>query len=112
MFEQRTAWQKFGRLPAEYLAVGLEERLASLLLLSPKGERSRELLASGKAKTLARMPPHYIASYLSLTPMSLSRSQTTPSWRRGAAFLSFVIVWGGLKAGILHCQFLLNSLRT
>ena len=35
LFAQRMAWQPLGRRLAEYLAVGLEERVVSLLLLSP-----------------------------------------------------------------------------
>ena len=72
LFELRMAWQKFGRRLAEYLTVGLEERMVGLLLLSPE-ERYRELLASGKTKILARVPQHYIANYLGITPVSLSR---------------------------------------
>lgn len=48
LFEQRMAWQKFGRL-AEYLGLGLEERMVSLLLLSPE-ERYRALLAGSQKK--------------------------------------------------------------
>ena len=72
LFEQRMAWQKFGRRLAEYLGLGLEERMVSLLLLSPE-ERYRALLASGKTKILERVPQHYIANYLGITPVSLSR---------------------------------------
>lgn len=80
LFEQRMAWQKFGRRLAEYLTLGLEERMVSLLLLSPE-ERYRELLASGKTKILARVPQHYIANYLGMTPVSLSRIRSRT--RRG-----------------------------
>lgn len=72
LFEQRMAWQKFGRLLAEYLGLGLEERMVSLLLLSPE-ERYRALLTSGKSKIMERVPQHYIANYLGMTPVSLSR---------------------------------------
>jgi len=72
LFAQRMAWQQFGRRLAEYLAVGLEERMVSLLLLSPE-ERYRALLASGDPRILARVPQHYIANYLGMTPVSLSR---------------------------------------
>jgi CRP-like cAMP-binding protein len=72
LFEQRMAWQKFGRLMAEYLGLGLEERMVSLLLLSPE-ERYRALLTGPRKKILERVPQHYIANYLGMTPVSLSR---------------------------------------
>lgn len=72
LFSQRRAWQEFGRRFAEYLAVGLEERMVSLLLLSP-GERYQALVASGDPRILARVPQHYIANFLGVTPVSLSR---------------------------------------
>lgn len=72
LFAQHPAWERFGRRLAEYLAIGLEERMVSLLLLSPE-ERYRELLRGGKDKILERIPQHYIASYLGITPVSLSR---------------------------------------
>lgn len=72
LFEQRMAWQKFGRLIAEYLTIGLEERMVSLLLLSPE-ERYLDLLEGSKKKILERVPQHYIANYLGITPVSMSR---------------------------------------
>lgn len=72
LFEQCMAWQKFGRLLAEYLGLGLEERMVSLLLLSPE-ERYRDLLMGPRKKILERVPQHYIANYLGITPVSLSR---------------------------------------
>ncbi|RTL59196.1 MAG: Crp/Fnr family transcriptional regulator [Sphingobacteriales bacterium] len=72
LFEKSMTWQKFGRLIAEYLTVGLEERMVSLLLQSPE-ERYIELLNSNKTKILERIPQHYIANYLGITPVSMSR---------------------------------------
>ncbi|MBC7920617.1 MAG: Crp/Fnr family transcriptional regulator [Ferruginibacter sp.] len=72
LFDKSLAWQKFGRLMAEYLTIGLEERMASLLLKSPE-ERYVDLLVGNKKKILERVPQHYIASYLGVTPVSLSR---------------------------------------
>ena len=72
LFGQRMAWQEFGRRFAEYLAVGLEERMVSLLLLSP-AERYQALLASGDPRILERVPQHYIANFLGVTPVSLRR---------------------------------------
>lgn len=78
LFGQRMAWQEFGRRFAEYLAVGLEERMVSLLLLSP-AERYQALLASGDPRILARVPQHYIANFLGVTPVSLSRIRNRTS---------------------------------
>ncbi len=72
LFAQRRAWQQLGRRLAEYLAVGREERMASLLLLGP-AERYQALLVSGNPNILARVPQHYIANYLGMTPVSPSR---------------------------------------
>jgi len=78
LFDQCRAWQQFGRRFAEYLAVGLEERMVSLLLLSP-AERYQALLASGDPRILARVPQHYIANFLGVTPVSLSRIRNRTS---------------------------------
>lgn len=72
LFAVSKTWSTFGRLLAEYLAIGFEERMVGLLLLSPE-ERYRELLQSNKQKIIERIPQHYIASYLGVTPVSLSR---------------------------------------
>lgn len=72
LYEQSPKWEWFGRLVAEYLAIGLEERMAGLLILSPE-ERYLELLESNKQKIVERIPQHYIANYLGITPVSLSR---------------------------------------
>ncbi|TDN36815.1 Crp/Fnr family transcriptional regulator [Hymenobacter sp. UV11] len=78
LFSRRMAWQQFGRRFAEYLAVGLEERMVSLLLLSP-AERYEALLVSGDPRILARVPQHYIANFLGVTPVSLSRIRNRTS---------------------------------
>jgi CRP-like cAMP-binding protein len=72
LFETHMSWQKFGRVLAEYLAIGLEERMVGLLMLSPE-ERYLELVKGNKMKIIERIPQHYIANYLGLTPVSLSR---------------------------------------
>ena len=72
MYERSHMWERFGRLIAEYLAVGLEERMTGLLMLSPE-ERYLQLLESNKQKIIERIPQHYISSYLGITPVSLSR---------------------------------------
>jgi len=72
LFETNLNWQKFGRLIAEYLAIGLEERMVGLLMLSPE-ERYLQLIRSNKTKIIERIPQHYIANYLGITPVSMSR---------------------------------------
>jgi CRP-like cAMP-binding protein len=72
LFDESMAWQKFGRLIAEYLGIGLEERMVSLLLQSPE-ERYVDLLQSNKKKIIERIPQHYIANYLGITAVSMSR---------------------------------------
>ena len=72
LYAQSHTWEKFGRVLAEYLAIGLEERMVGLLTLSPE-ERYVQLLQSNKAKILERIPQHLIANYLGVTPVSLSR---------------------------------------
>ncbi len=72
LYQQHPVYQLFGRKMAEYLAIGLEERMVSLLMDSPE-ERYVQLLQSTKKKILERIPQHYIASYLGITPVSLSR---------------------------------------
>ncbi len=71
-YQQSLNWSNFGRLIAEYLASGLEDRMSGLLLLSPE-ERYLQLLNSNKQKILERIPQHLIANYLGITPVSLSR---------------------------------------
>ncbi len=72
LFDVSHKWERFGRLIAEYLAIGLEERMADLLLLSPE-ERYIKLLEGGKQKIIERIPQQYISGYLGITPVSLSR---------------------------------------
>ncbi len=72
LFETSITWQKFGRLIAEYIAIGLEERMVGLLMLSPE-ERYLQLLHGNKKKIIERVPQHYIANYLGITPVSMSR---------------------------------------
>ncbi len=71
-FEKNINWQKFGRLIAEYIAIGLEERMVGLLMYSPE-ERYIELIKGNKTKIIERIPQHYIANYLGITPISMSR---------------------------------------
>ena len=72
LYDRSNTWQKFGRLIGEYIAIGLEERMVGLLTLSPEA-RYLALLESNKKKILDRIPQHYVANYLGITPVSLSR---------------------------------------
>jgi CRP-like cAMP-binding protein len=72
LFALSPKWERFGRLVAEYIAIGLEERMTGLLTLSPE-ERYLQLLEGNKQKIIERIPQHYIANYLGITPVSLSR---------------------------------------
>jgi CRP-like cAMP-binding protein len=72
LYAQSHTWEKFGRVLAEYLAMGLEDRMVGLLMLSPE-ERYVQLLQSNKQKIIERIPQHLIANYLGITPVSLSR---------------------------------------
>jgi CRP-like cAMP-binding protein len=72
LYTKSHQWERFGRLVAEYLANGLEDRMVGLLMLSPE-ERYIQLLQSNKQKILERIPQHLVANYLGITPVSLSR---------------------------------------
>lgn len=72
LYKENKTWEHFGRMLAEYLAIGLEERMVGLLTLSPE-ERYTQLLSGNKKKILERIPQQHIANYLGITPVSLSR---------------------------------------
>jgi len=63
--------ERFGRLIAEHYLCCYEDRIASFITQSPE-ERYLQLLQTGK-DILQRMPQHYIANFLGITPVSLSR---------------------------------------
>jgi CRP-like cAMP-binding protein len=63
--------ERFGRLVAEHYLICYEDRMASFINKTPE-ERYIELLENGK-EVLQRMPQHYIANFLGITPVSLSR---------------------------------------
>lgn len=65
-------WQTFGRHIAEYVAIGLEDRMVSLLTLKPE-ERYRRLLNGQNKKIIEQIPQQYIANFLGITPVSMSR---------------------------------------
>ena len=63
--------ERFGRKIAEYLICCYEERVVAFVTQTPEG-RYRLLLENGQ-DLLQRIPQHYIANYLGITPVSLSR---------------------------------------
>ncbi len=64
-------FQIFGRRLAEQRLVNAQRILASYVVDSPE-ERYKKLLAT-RPEWLLRVPQHYIASFLGITPVSLSR---------------------------------------
>lgn len=63
--------ERFGRLIAEGLILCYDERLMSFVTESAE-ERYRHLLQK-QPELLQRIPQHYVANYLGITPESLSR---------------------------------------
>ena len=63
--------ERFGRLVAEFLIFCYEDRITSFVTLTPE-ERYLNLLAKS-SNVIKRIPQHYIANYLGITPVSLSR---------------------------------------
>lgn len=71
LYGRHPIWQQFGRLIAEYIFIQVERRKRSLLVQSPE-ERYLDLFKE-RPKVLERIPQHYIASYLGISPETLSR---------------------------------------
>ena len=71
LYEKYPVFQKFGRLIAEWLYCCVEERMSSLLLDKP--EIAYKKLLEQDTGILNKIPQRYIASYLGITPVSLSR---------------------------------------
>jgi signal-transduction protein with cAMP-binding, CBS, and nucleotidyltransferase domain len=63
--------ERFGRLMAEYILMCYEDRTNSFITQNPE-QRYLKLLESGK-DILQKVPQHYIANYLGITAVSLSR---------------------------------------
>ncbi|QMU31065.1 Crp/Fnr family transcriptional regulator [Adhaeribacter radiodurans] len=63
--------ERFGRLVAEYLICCYEERVVSFVTQTPE-ERYQQLLQQ-QPDLLQRIPQHYVANFLGITPVSLSR---------------------------------------
>lgn len=63
--------ERLGRLMAEYIVICYEDRANSFVTQTPE-ERYLKFLETGK-DILQRVPQHYIANYLGITAVSLSR---------------------------------------
>ncbi|QEC78162.1 Crp/Fnr family transcriptional regulator [Mucilaginibacter ginsenosidivorax] len=63
--------ERFGRLVAEHYLICYEDRVASFITQTPE-ERYNNLLETG-GEVMQRIPQHYIANFLGITPVSLSR---------------------------------------
>jgi CRP-like cAMP-binding protein len=63
--------ERLCRLLAEYTIICYDERVTSFLTQSPE-ERYQKLLENGKS-ILQRIPQHYVANFLGITAVSLSR---------------------------------------
>jgi CRP-like cAMP-binding protein len=63
--------ERFGRMVAEYLICCYEDRVVAFITQTPE-ERYRQLLQR-QPDLLQRIPQHYVANFLGITPVSLSR---------------------------------------
>lgn len=63
--------ERFGRLIAEFYLICYDDRVTSFVTQTPE-ERYLKLLENGR-EILQRIPQHYIATFLGITPVSLSR---------------------------------------
>ena len=71
LYQRHPVWQQFGRLIAEYIFIHVENRKRSLLFQTAE-ERYLSLFKE-RPKVLENIPQHYIASYLGISPETLSR---------------------------------------
>ncbi|WP_461452469.1 Crp/Fnr family transcriptional regulator [Mucilaginibacter sp.] len=70
LYQQFPAWQEFGRITWEAMAVRMIDQIISFQTLSAE-ERYLEFLE--KSELIQRIPVKQIASYLGITPNALSR---------------------------------------
>jgi len=71
LYNHYIAFERFGRLMAEYLVGCYDDRMLSLLLKTPEERYLKTLMEN--SQYFERVPQHYIASYLGIAPESLSR---------------------------------------
>lgn len=70
LYKQFPAWQEFGRITWENMAIRMINQIISFQTLSAE-ERYREFMQD--AELMKRVPVKQIASYLGITPNALSR---------------------------------------
>jgi CRP-like cAMP-binding protein len=73
MYRIYPKFETFGRLIAENVYLCVKERLGNFLLDTPEGRYKHFINSYEAERILQRVPQHYIASYLGMTPVSLSR---------------------------------------
>jgi len=71
LYQSNPAYERAGRLIAEYLFTGWESKLRDTIFLSPT-ERYRNLIKT-RPEILQRVPQYLIASFLNITPQYLSQ---------------------------------------
>ncbi len=71
LYETSFYWNKFGRMAAEHIFIRSKRRAEELLFMSPE-ERYLNLMKYN-ADFFQKFPLKYIASYMGITPQSLSR---------------------------------------
>ena len=71
LYETSMYWQRFGRIMADQIFLTARQRIDDLLVLNPE-ERYLALL-SQHPTVFQKIPQKYIATYLGITPQSLSR---------------------------------------
>lgn len=71
LFDSHIEWQKLGRKLAEFLYLRKEDR--DIAFLSQTAEQRYVALTAQFPAQLGTVPQHHLASYLGLTPESLSR---------------------------------------
>jgi CRP-like cAMP-binding protein len=73
LYRLYSKFETFGRLIAENVYLCIKDRLLHFLLDSPEKRYIRFMESHESELILRRVPQHYIASYLGITPVSLSR---------------------------------------
>lgn len=71
LYQSNRAYERAGRLIAEYLFTGWESKLRDIIFLSPT-ERYKKLIKT-RPDILQRVPQYLIASFLNITPQYLSQ---------------------------------------
>ncbi|MFM2268355.1 MAG: hypothetical protein RL757_1796 [Bacteroidota bacterium] len=73
MYKLYPKYETFARLIAENVYLCIKERLGHFLLDKPEARYRNFMKSHESAWILQRVPQHYVASYLGITPVSLSR---------------------------------------